>query len=524
MTAAPTTTKSSKLGTWIIGAAGLVSALTYSFVAIRSHRGFGTTGFDLGIYDQATWLISEGKQFMTMRGMNVWGHHNNAILAIFAVAYRLGGGPEVLIAVEAFTLALGSLPVFWIARARSNSEKIGILFGIAFLLYPPISWLSFWTFHPESLSITPLLFCWWFASNGKVKSALVSAFVAILTREEVGLVVVMMGVTLIVLPLFRGLLKNRSDRSAGVDSDGVGLRSLLLRPLPLALLLLGGLWFGVSSKYVIPHFNDGGDPYYVKRFYGGIGDTQSEVLKNILTNPSHIVNALGRSDAQSLAMDLFSPLGFLSILGAPLLLISSPQGLAVLLGNAPFIRDIRFQYTALMVPGIVLAAIEGFVFLTRRFPRALRPLVGWMLLMMTIGSFMRSPIPIGINGDQWAPNQRASVMREALTNVPDKASVSASDNLAPHLTHREEIFQFPNPFKPWYYGPDNLLRADPNAVDWVVLDLAQISKNDAKFGEALLRSPAFTVVFEKRSVIVAKRNRSVTLPLELIERFEPIMQ
>ncbi len=502
----------------------LVSAVTYSFLSIRSHRGFGTTGFDLGIYDQATWLISQGKQFMTMRGMNVWGHHNNLILALLSVTYRFGGGPEVLIVVEAFTLALGALPVYWIARNRSNSNQIGIFFGIAFLLYPPITWLSFWTFHPEALSITPLLFCWWFASRSKLKSALFAALVALSTREEVGLVVVMMGVTLFVLPLLQAVLNRNSKKDASMDHSGSPLRSVLRRPLPLLLVLLGGFWFGVSSKYVIPHFNNGGDPYYVKRFYGGLGNTQSEVVKNIVLHPGHLLGAIGRSDAQSLGFDLLAPFGFLSILGAPLLLISSPQGLAVLLGNAPFIRDIRFQYTALMVPGFVLAGIEGFVWLTRRYPRSLRPVVGWMVLMMTMATLMRSPNPLGLNGDQWSPNKRTGVMREALSHIPSTASVAASDNLAPHLTHREAIYQFPNPFKPWYFGADNLRQADPNAVDWVVLDTAQISKNDAKFGLALVHSPAFTIVFEKRSVIVAKRDQSVTLPLELIRKFQPVMQ
>ena len=146
------------LATWAFAA---LFALVYGALAARAHQNFGTWGFDTGIYDQAFWLVSRGQTFMTMRGMNVWGHHVNLVAFLFAPAYLLGAGPEFLVAVQATVLALGAVPVHLIARDRLKSSWIGLVFAVAYLLYPPTGWIAWANFHPEALCITPLLFAWW---------------------------------------------------------------------------------------------------------------------------------------------------------------------------------------------------------------------------------------------------------------------------------------------------------------------------------------------------------------------------
>ena len=49
---------------------------------------FGTFGFDLGIYDQGTWLLSRGKDpFVTIRGLELFGHHANVFLLLLVPFY-----------------------------------------------------------------------------------------------------------------------------------------------------------------------------------------------------------------------------------------------------------------------------------------------------------------------------------------------------------------------------------------------------------------------------------------------------
>ncbi|MDO9173245.1 MAG: DUF2079 domain-containing protein, partial [Actinomycetota bacterium] len=48
----------------------------------------------------------------------------------------------------------------------------------------------------------------------------------------------------------------------------------------------------------------------------------------------------------------------------------------------------------------------------------------------------------------------AVAAREIVRKVPASASVSTYHSLAPHLAHRELIYQFPNPFRVVLYGVD----------------------------------------------------------------------
>ena len=89
----------------------VISATVFSVLGVRNHRNFGTWAYDMAIYDQAFWLISQGGDtFMSVRGLDVWGHHVNLIAYAFAPFYRLGAGPEFLYVVQNVSIALRCAP------------------------------------------------------------------------------------------------------------------------------------------------------------------------------------------------------------------------------------------------------------------------------------------------------------------------------------------------------------------------------------------------------------------------------
>ena len=141
-----------------------VWATIFATLGVRNHRNFGTWAFDMAIYDQAFWLVAQGgRTFITVRGLDVWGHHVNLIAYLFAPFYRLGAGPEFLYVVQNVTIALGALPVYLIAKERFGRPLMGLVFAVAYLLYAPAQWVSWINFHPEALVITPFLFAWYFS-------------------------------------------------------------------------------------------------------------------------------------------------------------------------------------------------------------------------------------------------------------------------------------------------------------------------------------------------------------------------
>ena len=155
----------------LVGLAVLLFAYVFGSLGVMNQRNFGTWSYDMGIYDQGLWLVSRGEQFMSVRGMNFWGHHFNVIAILFVPAYWFGAGPEFLYVVQAIGLALGAIPTYLIARDKLRSPWMGLLFAVVYLMYAPVQWISWAMFHPEALVITPFLFAWWFATKDKAIEA-----------------------------------------------------------------------------------------------------------------------------------------------------------------------------------------------------------------------------------------------------------------------------------------------------------------------------------------------------------------
>ena len=89
------------------------------------HERFQTFGFDLGIYDQGVWLLSQLRDpFVTVRGIDLFGHHMNVFLLAIAPLYRLGGGVEVLLAVQVLAQASGAIAVFLLGRDVLKSRSV----------------------------------------------------------------------------------------------------------------------------------------------------------------------------------------------------------------------------------------------------------------------------------------------------------------------------------------------------------------------------------------------------------------
>src|SRR5262249_9528716 len=130
-----------------------VAAFTIVFgrLGMTHHRKFGSWSYDMGIYDQGFWLLSRGGQsFVTVRGLEFWGHHVNLVAVLFAPFYWLGAGPSFLYVAQAFALGLGALPVYLIARDRFGTPWVGVAFAAAYLLYAPIPWITSAHFHPPA--------------------------------------------------------------------------------------------------------------------------------------------------------------------------------------------------------------------------------------------------------------------------------------------------------------------------------------------------------------------------------------
>ena len=235
---------------WCVLVGSIVFAVVFGRLGVQHHRNFGTWSFDMGIYDQAFWLVSRGKSWITVRGIDMWGHHINLIAFAYAPFYWLGAGPSFLYVSQAVALGAGAIPVYLIACDRLKSNWIAAFFAFAYLMYAPIQWIAWANYHPEALVITPMLFAWWFATRRNWGWCFGAVAVALSTREDAALAIFMMGLVLLAT-MWRGADVTRHDRR-----------------MAMVVSAMGVAWYLICMRLVIPHFNRGQQPFYIDYFYG----------------------------------------------------------------------------------------------------------------------------------------------------------------------------------------------------------------------------------------------------------------
>ncbi len=474
----------------VVGLGVVVFSVVFGSLGVMNQRNFGTWSYDMGIYDQGLWLVSRGEQFMSVRGLNFWGHHFNVIAYLFVPAYWFGAGPEFLYVVQAIGLALGAIPTYLIARDKFRNPWLGLLFAVVYLMYAPVQWISWAMFHPEALVITPFLFAWWFATKERWGWFFAMVLLALSTREDVALAVIMLGLVLAIY------MRKAPDYRRVLQRCG-------------QTVLLAAVWYIAATKLILPYFNDGKEPFYITYFYGNYGHNTTEILRTIIAHPNRVVNDAVQHDRIVFYKQMSWPLGWVYLANPLGLLMALPQLLASVIGLSPYARMIRYQYTSVMIAPMMIASIHGAYTLFR--VRALRVVLPiWMLLCSFTSNVAWAPSPLGekYNYDVWSRySPRHDSLRKALTFIPDDASVAASYQLLPHLSHRHEVYDWPNPFWASVWGNDDCDHLpDPQTVEYVALDLTQVGANNQELFDNMRKPDGpFEVVFEDPNVIVLHR-------------------
>ena len=342
-----------------------------SALSILRHRAFSTGRFDLGNMVQAVWSTAHGHplQITGLRGDQIsrLGAHFDPILAAFAPLWLVWPSPDMLLVVQAAAVALGALPVYWLADKHLGSSRAALGFALAYLLYPPTQWLTLNEFHPVALACPLLLFAFWYLDEDRLLPFAAFGLLAATTKEEVAFVVAGLGI-------WYAFSHRRRLQGAAIFVVGTAL----------AL---------VAIEIVIPHFNRAGTSSFFTR-YSEVGSTPGGIVHTALTDPWKIVTTAVTGRGLGYLARLVLPLGLLVVF-APLVLIAALPELGInLLSAATTQTSIRFHYTAGLVPILIVAAVLGAARLVRRRPGAAMPLATAAVALGLVSNYLLGPIPL----------------------------------------------------------------------------------------------------------------------------------
>lgn len=453
----------------------LVALLALGFAAFfiadqtLLHAAYRTHAEDLGIMDQALWNATNPHgHFFHQTICDIVGDSNclgdiprtaihfEPILALVGLIYAVIPSPITLVVIQALVVASGAFPVFWLASRRLRSSLAGVAFAGLYLAYPALQAAVAADFHAVTLSAALVLFALYFMLARNNVGLWVACVLAMTTKEEVPLLVIMIGLSIAVL--------QRRWRL------GLALMGVAAAYLGLALLVLH-----LSSPL-------GHSP--TANRYSYLGATPLAALKYVLTHPLQVArNDLFSHDRIDYLRKLLSPAGYLALLSPLALLLAAPELAINLLSSDLLMHSGVSQYNADIVPVLVFSAIQSVAlvvgvatWIVARVPAETRARFAGMVarigraLPAWLGRGLIVPLPrvalaaavvfaLGLGyhetrargqtpltqGFHWPQvTAHARLADSFLALIPAGASVSAQTDLVPHLSHRPLIYLFPD--------------------------------------------------------------------------------
>lgn len=456
-------------------------AAGFGALSLLRHAAFSTGRFDLGNMVQAVWSTAHGRPLaVTSLGGEQFvrlGAHLDPILVLLAPLWWVWPSPSLLLAVQAVAVALGALPVFWLARKHLASERAALGFALAYLLLPPLQWMTLSEFHPVALATPLLLFAWWYLDEERLVPFALLALLAALTKEHVALAVA-----------------------------GIGVWHALSRRhvVPGGLIAVAGVVFtALAVGLVIPHFSPGEGSAFLGR-YEAIGGSPESIAQTALTEPGTIAAELTEERDLAYLARLLLPLALLP-LAAPLVLLTTAPELALNVLSATRTQtSIHFHYSATIVAALAAGAVFGAARLTQKRPRPAERLAALAVLSALVANFVLGPLPVwqafpggaALGTDRHRVGERDRRAARALQLVPAGAVVSVSNSLGAHLSERRRVLSFP-------------LLADAR---WVAVDETRPGNGDrieplpyAAAIARLRRNAEWRLVYQRDGVLVFRR-------------------
>ena len=465
-------------------AAAVVGYVWYfTWVSLDYHHGLGTSAYDSGLYDQGIWLMSRfDAPFVTLMGRNLMGDHASFILVFLVPFYWLWPSAGVLFFSQSLMLGLGALPVFLYARARLQREGMAFALAVAYLLHPAIAYTNRENFHPDSFLPFLVGMAIYGALERKWRLYWVFVVLSLLVKEDV---------LLVILPLGLWVTFTRNRR--------IGIATMLAT-IGASIL---GMFLVMRSLIGVPTRNIWRIPF------GG----PSGLMREIVERPGNVFEHLRDDDRPFYLWQMTFPVAFAFLRKPSVAAISGLVLVSNIISTFWYQYHIQYHYSAIAVPAIVLGTAYAIEAMTSkwqvRMVAAVTVCSVWACLMwgiLPIGQLITPgadralgrPVPSYWHRD----HPRAVAARALFGEIPDDASVSAYHSLTAHLAHREQIYQFPNPFRVVLYGPDTSMedaRAclpaandleyvmlkrdldDEQQVDWDVVkaDFTEVAGNDA---------------------------------------------
>jgi uncharacterized membrane protein len=474
----------------------MVLAVTWTIamgrLIVLRHDRFGTFDFDEGIYDQFLWQLAHGRQFDTVRGVTLAGHHASIAFLLLAPLVWLGAGPNTWNVLFAAAMAGTTIPLYFLAKDKLRNSWLALLVGVVWLAQPTVQWMVQEGFHPDGMAIPFLIGTWLFGerlvAQRRARSvergtrwAFVACFLLTITwKEDLALALLGMGLVWIIRGQWR---------------------------LGSKVVVAGAAWFLIFGVWLVPRFA-GGSVY--GGIYGDLGHTPGQILVTSAEHPTKLAHRLDQNNAVGYSRDLSQSWAYLPWLSPVTMLIGAPQWFTNIVSSANFTYSLHFHYQSVPMAALAISFVEALRLLLRwrRWIGEGLALTALVCALACSRWYGPSPISIQYRLGAWplVADADQGARQTAVDLVPSHAGVSADYLTVSHLTHRQIAYSFPNPWRNSNFGVKDSAHGYPAKVQWLVVNTS-ILGNDTALFQSILDSGEFAVRYHEGNEYLLQRVR-----------------
>ncbi len=423
-------------GHWPVAALTALLFVLYTVYALTRQATYLTAGYDLGIFDQAARDYAHFRAPdvpLKGTGYNIFADHFHPIIALAAPLYWIWNSPDVLLVVQVALFA-ASVPVVYSFALRRMGRGGALVVAAAYGFGWAIQAMIDFDFHEVAWGVPILAVAVDALDRRADRTLLISAGLLLLVREDLGAVLVM-----------------------------IGLLRVLHPPRRTGYLLIGGGIAGylIATAVVIPHFAPNGQFAYWT--FDALGPDLPHALLTIARHPLRSVRLTVTPSIKAETLAYFVvPLALLP-LRSRYSLIALPLLAERFFNSRDHVWTTHFHYNALPWLVLVLAMVDGGARLgVWHRPRLNRVVLAWLLVvpvyLSTVPNITAPVLRRMLNGSAWRMDAHLRAQQAAVRQLPRDVCVSVDDRLAPHLTSADRV---------------TLPGIPTPRTDFVVLDMSQ---------------------------------------------------
>lgn len=388
----------------------VISTIILFLCSSLRHILFNSHAFDLGIFDNGIYLISQFKEpFVSFRNLHILGDHGAWILYLIAIFYLIYSSIYWLFFIQALSLAIAVIPIYHLCKLENLANSQTKIICLIYLLYPLIFNVNLFDFHPEVIAI-PLFFTAILTARLNKFYWFCLCLIFILGCKAVlALNIIALGIWLIFW---------KKQQKFGIFA-----------------IIMGVFWFIIATQIIIPNFS-GEEAAAVNR-YSFLGNSVREIALNLILKPNLILSHLFT----------LANLEYLLLLFAPLLPVLYWKKLSYLIPALPTLllnlitdyqpqKDLVHQYSLPIIPFLILTVIASLATQKTWFKSNFKIKIWSLIAFIALAKYVYF-FPNALywqKFDTWKASYRAINL---INNNQD--SLLTAPQFAPHLTHRPLI-------------------------------------------------------------------------------------